>query len=113
MNGMVLVPLILPPTPLASHPNSFAEETCHFPLYFGWRINCLYFRSFLDSAFITDIAWWTSLSILVIRLVNHFSHRLFLRTLRVLAVPELALVLDDLRGCMRRHNLADRFGGCL
>ena len=30
-----------PPTPLASRPNSFAEDVIQFFLYFGFLISCL------------------------------------------------------------------------
>ena len=55
----------------------------------------------------TAIAWWTSDSILVIRLVHLLNRLLSLLFSTAFAVPDL-VVLEDLVGCTRRDGLVDR-----
>ena len=55
----------------------------------------------------TAIAWWTSDSILIIRLVHLRNRLLSLLFSTALAVPDL-VVLEDFVGCTRRDGLVDR-----
>jgi len=55
----------------------------------------------------TAIAWWTSDSIFVIRLVHLLNRLLSLLISTAFAVPDF-VVLEDLAGCTRRDGLVDR-----